>query len=251
MTRIKILLLSLLFFFIPCIAHGAIVVGTYTTYSGAAATSHTFSHTVAAGVDCLIVRGSVNIAVLPTTVTFNGDAMTLASYATANSGADKYAWIYYLVNPDITTGDVVISLSGSGRTAATATSLTGCNTSSPLGSTASSTDGGIIGTTPSVNITTSFANSLLVDSVLNANKARTFTATGANQTLQGQVAILDPSGTGTVYSYETTTAAGAYTISYSIDLSDTSYIAVAEIKAVAAAAIPTLDEGDGGYVYDE
>jgi cysteine-rich repeat protein len=72
----------------------------------------TFAHTVAAGDNRLLLVSITNEDTGTRTissVTFNGDAMTLA---TGVNGANNDVYIYYLLTPDVATGNVVVTWSG-------------------------------------------------------------------------------------------------------------------------------------------
>lgn len=75
---------------------------------------NTLSHTVASGsgrilfVAVTLEDASNDVSA----VSFNGDAMTLISGASVANGANKLRW-YYLLDPDVTTGNISVTATGS------------------------------------------------------------------------------------------------------------------------------------------
>jgi hypothetical protein len=100
--------------------------GTYTNSSN----SITFAHTVGNGSDRIIfvaARGQEDIS----SVTYNGDALTLAV------GDGSNLSIYYLVNPDSGANNVVVTCAGSGFIYASSASYTGAAQVDPINETTS------------------------------------------------------------------------------------------------------------------
>ena len=121
---------------------GSAANGTGTTLT----ISHTVSDTYA---DRMIVvflaAGSA-----PSGVTFNGDALTqLDTQVNGSTGAH----IWYRVAPDVATGNVVITFSGSTHAAATVLSLYNVDQSTPFGTAVKGT-GTSTGAQPSLDVTT-------------------------------------------------------------------------------------------------
>lgn len=213
-------------------AYAAITIGGYTQYSGASNTSHSFEHNVFDGENrLLIVRFSINIDGIAASVKYNGAPMTLATNSFANEGADKYAFIYYLVNPDIGNNNVVITLDNAGRIAASANTLYGVNISNPIGENAYDTPNAQATNSPTKSIATDYDNSLLISTSFGGSKNLTWTATGDNQIKQSQINLLDPSGSCIIDSYELTELAGNYSIDYSINETSATLISITEIRA--------------------
>lgn len=231
---------------IPHQANAAIAVGTHTGYSGASATEHTISHTTNAG-DSLIVRLDNNNALQPTSVTFNGDALTLAINST--KGVDKYNFIYYLAIPDVGTYNVVINFGSSSRCVATATNLSGVDTANMIGATANTT-ADQTGTTPYLAITTTYANSLIVDASDYDSITVIPTASSTNQVSQGYQTMQSPSVLRQVNSYEPTTTAGYYTMGYTMSATTNTSLAIAEIRAAAVTNTCTYS-GTGDWLVQQ
>ena len=137
-----------------------------TSTSGAS--SLTFSHTPGTGANRLLLvsvstsRYIGNSEVVPsvTSVTFGGTAMTLvgsrvSSYATS--------YIYRLLNPASGAASVVISLSSAGSITAGATTFTGVNQSTPLGTLAANSNSS--GSTSASVAVTSAANEVVFGTV--------------------------------------------------------------------------------------
>jgi len=74
--------------------------------------SLTFSHTIGNGDDRILVVGIYNKSGgdLVTSVTFNGTSLT--RFATASGGSLNQGYLYYLLNPDTGTHNIIITLSG-------------------------------------------------------------------------------------------------------------------------------------------
>lgn len=124
------------------------------TAAGASATL-TISHTVSGSNRAIIVGVSANLATAG--VTYNGVAMT---QAVAQSSGGPRGAIFYLVNPDTGTHDIVITISSAGRIVGGGISFTGVDISSPIGTTNSATG---TSTTPSVALTNVPASAFVVD----------------------------------------------------------------------------------------
>ena len=137
---------------------------------GVASTSVTFSHTVGATANMLVVgageRGT------PSGVTYNGTSMT--ALGAFNNGVNNNGNLYYLANPTTGANNVVESHS-IGYSTVGATSLIGASTTIGNYNTATGNS-----TTPSVTVT-STTNSIVVDHVIH-NQGNALTVTGTNQT---------------------------------------------------------------------
>ena len=121
---------------------GSAANGTGTTLT----ISHTVSNTYGNGmIVVFIAAGSA-----PSGVTFNGDACTqLDTQVNGSTGAH----IWYRVAPDVATGNVVITFSGSTHAAATVLSLYNVDQSTPFGTAVKGT-GTSTGAQPSLDVTT-------------------------------------------------------------------------------------------------
>ena len=168
-------------------AAGAVVVGTNTTPAPTTTASWTFSHTVGAGSDRVLVvatshrDGNKNV----TNITFNGVTLTQAIQQNGTSSNNQVN-IWYLVNPTVTTANVVITVSGSVKIAATAINLTGVYQAAPVSSTA-----GNSGTSTAPSATVVSASNELVMAAVAANGDALSVASGG-----GQISLAN-NGTGT------------------------------------------------------
>ena len=131
---------------------GSAANGTGTTLT----ISHTVSNTYGNGmIVVFIAAGSA-----PSGVTFNGDALTqLDTQVNGSTGAH----IWYRVAPDVATGNVVITFSGSTHAAATVLSLYNVDQSTPFGTAVKGT-GTSTGAQPSLDVTTTVGD-LVIDVV--------------------------------------------------------------------------------------
>ena len=131
---------------------GSAANGTGTTLT----ISHTVSDTYSNGmIVVFIAAGSA-----PSGVTFNGDALTqLDTQVNGSTGAH----IWYRVAPDVATGNVVITFSGSTHAAATVLSLYNVDQSTPFGTAVKGT-GTSTGAQPSLDVTTTVGD-LVIDVV--------------------------------------------------------------------------------------
>lgn len=121
------------------------VVGTPASGISDGATS-TYSLTVPAGCDLIVVGVCTNVAGSVTTVTWNGVSLTFKD----NSDASGTEQLWYLLAPTAATGNVVVSCSGN-NVASVAVCFSGVDQSTPFGTVAKAT--GVSGTSPSVTVT--------------------------------------------------------------------------------------------------
>jgi uncharacterized repeat protein (TIGR01451 family) len=135
-------------------------VGATSSAQNTSTNSLSFSHTVAAGDNRLLL---VSIALGATTqtgnppnvssVTYNGTGMTLVGSRRSGSGSDvnddTTSFIYRLTAPPVGTANVVVSLNAAGGIAAGATTFYNVNQTTPLGAFASQ---GGYGIAPSVTL---------------------------------------------------------------------------------------------------
>lgn len=175
----------------------------------AQATSLTFSHTCSGSSRILIVGVVAEGAHTGITgVTYNGVALT--KQTGVNQGSYS-ASLWYLVAPATGSNNVVVSVGTNKYLRAGSISLTGAAQSSPIDG--SNTASGVT-STPSVSVTTSVANSWVIDVVESETQT---TAVGGGQTSRFHTAsgIVDCSG-----STEPTTSAGAVTMSWTMGGAD-------------------------------
>lgn len=139
---------------------GAITHQTSTGACAAAAASVTFSATVAAGSNTIMVGGATSQAsplggVAPTGIAFNGGALTIVtSSAIINSTDNVRAELWYRKSPDITTANVVATWSsGLAKLCAGVVILDGVEPTGTPHRTAQ-TNAGTSGTTASLSMTT-------------------------------------------------------------------------------------------------
>lgn len=136
-----------------------------TSSSTTSGTSLTFSHTPGSGTNRLLLvgigLGSSDVqgdAGSVTGVTFGGTPMTLVNSATPPSGNGVKTYLYSLTNPGSAAANVVISATGvspnSASIAAGATTFTGVNQSTPLGTSVIATSGGSTSTSVTVSSAT-------------------------------------------------------------------------------------------------
>lgn len=127
--------------------------------------SSTLSHTCTGSGLVLIVGVVADSAAAPTSVTYNGVGMT----ATVTPGTSNTMW--YLVNPATGANNIVVTFAASHYFNIGAMSFTGCNTSSPIGVTGTSS-----GTTnpAQATLSTTVSNSWLVATLFhNGNSSAT------------------------------------------------------------------------------
>lgn len=96
---------------------------------------YTLSHNCTSGTEMLLVGVSINASPTVNSMTFNGDTVT--NQFDVNNTGDCRAMLWYRINPDIGTYNVVANLSGSTRGVMGAYNVTGINTASPFGNTGS------------------------------------------------------------------------------------------------------------------
>ncbi len=149
-----------------------------TTAKGAGVSSLSWSHTVAAGTNRLLLvttthrDGNKQVSA----VTYGGVALT--AHVSAGTGENR-AGIYYLVNPPVGTATVHVAMSSGGHVAAAATTFTGVDPVTPLSAGASSTGSG---TSASVALP-SAADSVVISAVAANGDAGSLTLLGSGTSL--------------------------------------------------------------------
>jgi len=141
------------------IAHSA------SSNSGAklSVSSITYSHTVSAGDNRLLVvqAGFSSSSASVTGITYDGDALTKAIRGTDSSEGGISSELWYLVQPNEGTANVVVTISGTvGRAASGASSYTGVD-NNPLNVTGYDTGSD----DPSVTLTTTVDGCMVVDGI--------------------------------------------------------------------------------------
>lgn len=213
------------------------IVNTSSATTGTStATSLTWSHVSSGNDRLLLVEVSTEQDKTITGITYNGDALTQAVAGTRVTG-DLRTEIWYRIAPDLGTNNIVISMSAAAYISATALTINSAHQTTPIGITGTA-DGS--STTPSVAVTTTQVNSILIDSLATENDPTTFTA-GANQSIQQSIESAATRQIAT--SVEGTTSTGSYTMSYTISPTGNWAISTVEIKGVAGGG------GGGGDNY--
>ena len=139
----------------------AVGIDAISSASVAAVASLTWAHTVNGSERLLVVGVSFNPGAgrNVSSVTYNGAAMTAAGN---RAGSNDEIAIYYLVNPDLGTNNVVVTFNTSVTEAvAGAISLTGVDQAAPIGTFASNATSS---SNASVSVT-GLANGIIVDTV--------------------------------------------------------------------------------------
>ena len=223
---------------LPAASASAVVTinGTPTlNESSADRSSATFAHTVAAGLNRVLI---VMIHIGPdgisaTDVEYGGLDLTLAVSRDGADGADgeTHTELWYLVSPPVGTANVVVTYSATTRSdGIAALTYNGVDQASPIGATNSAT--AATGTDATVSITTTVANSLIVGGVT-GHGSDTQPATPGMNTFERYDEDTGGSTT-TDNSYvggdETTTTPGSFTFNWTMLASDYWTIVAAELK---------------------
>ncbi len=117
-------------------AAGAVGLGNAASSQGTGVSSLSWSHTVGAGSDrLLVVRvANINSSVTVNNVTYGGVAMTALQTATSGSGTSQVRIsMWYLVAPAVGTATVAVTLSASTRVQGYSNNLTGVSQVAPFG----------------------------------------------------------------------------------------------------------------------
>ena len=167
---------TLIFLLISCYSFSQIALVSSTTASGAGVSTLTFTKTVAAGIDRLLLVGVTVQDKNVTSVTWNGTALTRFSLINKSS---MRVGLYYLAlgtSASPTTASVVVNIAAHSDAFAGAADFTGVYQSTPM---VDATTTQAKSTTPSVTFTSSIGH--LAVSVL-GGAAATPIANGAGQT---------------------------------------------------------------------
>lgn len=196
--------------------------------------SLTYSHTCTGSNLTLGLGDTVNSVPTPTVSSATYNAVGMTQINNVQNDANTNSYQHYLYAPSTGANNVVISSSLGANTIILGGSISFSGTdSSPIG--ANNTAGPTNSTTPSVSVTTTFANSMLFDTVrLNSDiTTLTPTVTGSNQTSRYQ---RDEGfgGTSQIGSTKTTTSTGSYTCSWSMLASTPWSSLVSEVKELAS-----------------
>ncbi len=165
-------------------AAGAIVLGSSAGTQGVGVSSLTWSHTIAAGSNrLLIVRvANINAGVSVSSVSYGGVALTELQTATSGGGPSNVrSSVWYRLAPAVGTANVVVSLSGSTRVQGYSTDLTGVSQTTPFGTVATAT-----GTNNAPTVTaTGAAGDLMFDTAAAQGGAGSATAGGGQAPISG------------------------------------------------------------------
>ncbi len=218
----------------------AISVGTTYSSSGTGVSSLTFSVTVAATANNVLVcavgvKGGVTID----SVTFNSVAMTQGAYMSTGSGG--YHKTYYLKNADVTTANVVITLSGgAGGVFGEAVPFYGADTGGASGT------GTAVGTSSTVSVTTTRANSYIVGGIVTSggNSGENLVDAGG-QTGWGFASVgTNPNNAQGAGAYKSAPTITAYTLGWSHTGSNKEYMMSAiEVRQIIINYPITLAQG--------
>ncbi len=133
-----------------------------SSWSGSGSTE-SWSHTVAAGSNRILIVTTAALNSQATAVTFNTAPLTLIGTRIDGDDASRLS-MWYLVNPAVGAGTVQVTFDGSGNEKVMgASSWTGVHQTTPIGSFVSNSGSG---TTPSVTVS-STAGEVVVDAVSN------------------------------------------------------------------------------------
>lgn len=220
----------------------AIIYDSTANSTGTGVSSLTYALNNSAG-DVLVVGVCVNdgAASHVSGITYNGVALTKSVENNDDSpGSQTSTSLWYLASPATGSHNVVVSLNGTYNVSSGAITFSGSNTSSPIGATTTKKQAN--GTSNTVSITTSYANSILVDVWGMSGTATSVSATGTNQTSRW----VNSTSRTAMGSTETTTTAGSYTMSWSWTTSRISGGCVAEVRELSTVAY-TLTAGTGSF----
>ena len=174
--------------------------------------SCSWSHTCTGANRVLVVCLQTFISAV-TSVKYNGVAMTEAK--SQGSAFGYYSRIYYLVNPATGANLIAVVMTGNTYGAGEAISFTGADTDSPLGANESATN---TGTAVSTSITTTAANSFIVDCLKSDGSDVGNPTVGAGQTTIAIIA--KPSNFNSqAASYKAKSTAGATTMTWTLSTS--------------------------------
>ena len=232
-----------------------------TNSSSSSRTSATFSHTVPAGDNRLLivtvgVRGSLSVS----SVTYGGTNLALAKAESSGSSSGERTEIWYLAAPSTGANNVVVTYASTvNPDGIAALSYTGANQSNPIGATAGAQ--ATSGTDTTVDITTTESNSLIVGGLANLGADTDPHAPGSGTTERydfqsGTSTISDDTYAG---GEESTTTAGTYTFNFTSNASDDWTIAAVEVKGVSGTAASgniisstiNYDDGTSAAAWDD
>jgi len=199
---------------------------TTTESSGPASESTTMTFSHDNNGDFLVVCFQWFRTLTVSSVTYNGVAMTQAAYS--NNNYDSA--IYYLDSPASGSNNVVVTLSGTSGITGSAISLTGVDGASPLGATNTAYTAST--NAPSLSVTTTKANSIIIDSIYRNNNNAMTAGAGQTEFQDNTDLVFGTEGGGA--SYEMATTTGSYAMSWSWSSATAVSHAAAEFKEDAS-----------------
>lgn len=194
------------------------------------ASPYTVSHTVSGTDKFLLVSVRSQVAGggdVVTGVTYNGTSMTRINTIRSETNNER-GYLYYLINPDTGTHDIVVTAS-SGNLIAGGASYTGVDQTSPIDANNTSTQG--TGTSVSLSVTTTTDNCWLVgygDGVTGSGSAFTPGSNTTERAENDRNVQFDSNGP--------QTPTGSYSQNYSWTSNERFFMLIAAIKPAGAAA---------------
>jgi hypothetical protein len=205
----------------------AIPVFDATNEAVGSASSHTYALTISSGGSLVVSTNSRDNFTGTQTVTYNAVSMT------EYTGSDDTARLWYLAAPDTGSSyNVIATFNGSGNCGSIAVSYTGVDKADMIGATNFATGSS---TTPSVNVTTDTANSIVVDTMTIGVGSQSLTP-GSGQTQRGTDISPGTNFTG-AFSEEDAATASTVTMSWTAGTSNGWGIATMEIHGEVEGAI--------------
>lgn len=208
------------------------IVSTSTGTTGTStATSLTWQHTHLGTNGLLVVQVSTQQDQTISGVTFNGDALTQSITETRVTGNLRVE-TWYLINPDLGTYDIIVTMSGAAYITGAGISFNGVNQSTPIDAVSAGANGS--STAPSTSLTTITENDIVIDVLGTANDPLVATAT-APQAIQAEK--LSAATRQVVVSVQGTTLPGSYTNAYTISPSTNWAIQSVAVKGLTNAGV--------------
>ena len=232
--RSIILFLSILIF-LPTHAHAAITVdaSSYVVVASTTASTASWSHTVGTGNNRILIVG-VSLADTSTNfvtgITYGGTALTrIGTGSRISGGYYYYTEMWYLLSPAGGTNTITVNVSNTASITAGATSFTGVNLSSPLGTFVSANGSS---RNPSVSATT-VAGDMVMDT-MTTRGGRTCTV-GTGQTVLWNPAATNSNGYAKGSGSTELATGGTATMSWTISKSSNWTIGAVPIHAALLA----------------
>ena len=228
-------------------AFGAILVDAASSAAGYGTRTLTWSHTVGAGPDRVLVVGVSNSSNTQVrTVTYGGAPLTLIVSRVGGGGNTRVS-LFILVAPPSGAANVVATLAGTEDVAGGAVSFAGVEQGTPVGDSAS---GRGTGTLAAVTIA-SATEEVVVDAVAARGNALSITP-GAGQAPQWSLAT-GAGGNDVIGAGSTKPGAASVTMSWTLAVARSWAVGAASLRparVVPDAAIKLAAEGAGAYLSD-